>query len=259
MEQEQTETLTPEQTKAKNAAAAAAAAPTPAEINWTQQNPDAIPHHVVQQTPHFKGLVAETQAARERNRQLQEENNMLREEFARGNRDEEELDPQAPVPRKEVQDRIDKALAKAAAESEKKQQQNAQVSHKAAITRGEQALAARYARDKMPAGLDGTTVIAEGGNWLRANEPDLFNAALAAGEGAAEKIYNLSVALCPAIRKRHDAVKNASLLESIKTGKAPHGPGASVEDSETGGSLASFLGLTEEETMARIEKDELGE
>jgi len=250
-----THTVTAEETKAQEAAAAAA----PAEIDWTQQDPDGIPHHVVQQTPHFKGLVAETQTARERNRQLQEENNMLREEFARGSRQEEELDPEAPVPRKEVDARIDKAVAKATADFEKKQQEKAQTSHKTAITRGEQSLAARYSRDKMPAGLDGTTVIAEGGNWLRANEPALFNAALAGGEGAAETIYNLAVALCPAIRKRHDAVKNASLLESIKTGKAPHGPGASVEDSESAGNLASFLGLSEEETMAKIEKDELGE
>jgi hypothetical protein len=219
------------------------------EIDYTKLDPAKIPHHIVQQTQAFGGVMVDLQQTRESKQRLQENYNVLESELDKA--DDEEVDPDAPITQKQLDARLEKEREARAAERQKRDEQQEVRLQNASLTKIREA----HPVGKEPEGLDGDTVVREGGNWLARHRPKLFEAAVASNDPAGE-IYDLSLAMVPAIKKRAQSVQHASLLDKIKRGGVPPGPGGL---SDTGQSeLLAMIERPTDELLAEAEKDELG-
>jgi len=226
------------------------------EVDLSKVNPSEIPHHVVQQTPAFTGLLSEVQDLRVSNRQLQDSVSLLQGELETRD-DNANLDPEEWMKRKDVQEEVNKAVEAQKAEHQKQQEQqkkNDQIDREnQSLTR----LRADFTVEKVGEGLDADTVIREGGAWLMQNKPKLFEAARQSIDPARE-VYNLSLTYVPLIRKRTATKQHSEFLETIKSGSIPKGSGALGPETPEASEILKMIETPEDTLLAQIEQDELG-
>lgn len=224
------------------------------EVDLSKVNPSEIPHHIIQQTPAFTGLLSEVQDMRVSNRQLKENVNSLQGELETRSKND---DPEELMNRQEVHKVVEEALEKQKDEHSKQQEQQNKTDQISKENDSLSRLRSDLPTEKVGEGLDADTVIREGGAWLMQNKPKLFAAARQSDDPARE-VYNLSLAYVPSIKKRAVTKQNVEFLETIKTGSIPKGSGALGVETSEASALLKMIEMPEDDLLALIEKDELG-
>jgi len=226
------------------------------KIDWSQVDPEQIPHEVASQTPAFKGTLRELQEQRDDNRELADAKAALeaavdQQETAAATK-AEDADPDEMMTRREV----DALLAKRE-EARKKEEADKERARRVEQENESFArLRENYPTEKVAKGMDANTVLAEGSRWLAKNRPALYAAARASRDSAQE-LYDLSVALVPDIKKRASAAQNASFLDTLKTGGIPKGSGGKPVGQTEASEISKLLDTSEDDLLAQIEKEEL--
>lgn len=217
-------------------------------VDWNAVDPATIPHHVVQQTQAFGGILRDAQSMRAKNQQLEESVNLLQNELQRQT---EPLDEEEYMKRNQVEELL-------ARERQKMEDERTKEKTAAQNTRETQSFNQLQEQLKeAPEGLDANNVIREGGSWLAVNKPALFNAARNS-ENPAKEIYDLALTFVPSIRQRAESAKSAALLDSLKRQAPEKGRGGAVAPSSTEASeLMALINAPEEKLLTMIEEDEL--
>lgn len=128
------------------------------------------------------------------------------------------------VTRGQLQKSLDKMVKDITMTLEKKTSQKEIVDLQKDQRKDVQALMKSHSVAKMGEGLDASTIVNEAGAWLRANKPDLFEAAKNSPDFATE-IYNLGVAYVPSIKAKVLTRNKEQLLEELKNPEKPPGGG----------------------------------
>lgn len=227
------------------------------KIDYTKLDPTRIPHHIVQMTGPFQGLVADVQTQRTKTQELTEQINLLTSEL-QSKDDEEVKDPNEPVTRGELKSTIENVVNKVVStiEGSRKKDEDARQSKESERRLNESCrkLGEEFTEAKAGKGLDAATVLRNGLPWLAQNEPELLAAARNSSDPA-RKIYKLALTHVPELMERFDAQRNNQFVETIQTGRIHKGGGAIPGGQKS--ELVRIFELPEEEILTAIRTEEL--
>lgn len=224
------------------------------EIDYTKIDPEKIPHDVIQNSNAFKGLLHETQTLRENQAALNAQMEMLQQKEPAKDPDpfdNDDFDPDEPVTMGQLKNTLSQVLT---AEQKKQQAEKQQTEAQQRAQLQEQSTA-RLLKDKSvkncPKGLDGETVLRQGGQWLKQHKPQYVQAALNSADPAAE-IYDLALKYCPDLVKIQATTQNNQLLNSLQNPKVPGNAGGGDEDMST---LETLMDMPLDQIDAQLAKE----
>jgi hypothetical protein len=234
------------------------------KLDYSKIDPTKIPHQLVQMSQPFQGLLSEHQDTRTKLKEALEDKEILASEINKKEQAEAK-DPNETITRGEMLNSLKEVATeivnKLTTENQKRETKREQDEAQKRLVNSANTLQREFTEQTAGKGLDATTVIKEGIQWLAVNEPELLAAARNSADPA-RKIYKLAITHVPVLVERvKDKLlieKGTELIDSIQTGRIPKGGGV-IPGGQSKSEVLKVLEMPEDQLLAAITQEELAD